>query len=248
MNSYNNTLLIISTFLAIFFIGCQTYENKEASENGALSLKDIGKDSSKFNLISGYDENNNQQKRQVRRKKKVSSRRPPTTTRKTTKKVITRRPNKVTTKRPTNPSHKYITMKYQLYRDINELRGKYYMPPLQVNTTLSTELQDYVMRYITHDKTLEPLEQLGDEVIYFCPPDTKYEPIKYWSKYSYLLNDENIELGLLDLDFTQLIWKSSTHIGCGVFGGTNGIFTYCRITPKGNIQGQYGKNVFNRDN
>uniref|UniRef100_A0A0K0EZV7 Uncharacterized protein n=1 Tax=Strongyloides venezuelensis TaxID=75913 RepID=A0A0K0EZV7_STRVS len=192
MNSYYNTVLIISIFLAIFFIGCQTYENKETSENGALSLKDIGKDSSKFNLISGYDENNNQQKRQARRKKKVPSRRPPTTTRKTTKKVITRRPNKVTTKRPTNPSYKYITMKYQLYHDINELRKKYLMPPLEVNTTLSTELQEYVMRFIQHDETLKPLEQLGDEVIYFCPPHKKYEPIKYWSEYSYLLNDENI--------------------------------------------------------
>uniref|UniRef100_A0A0K0EZV1 SCP domain-containing protein n=1 Tax=Strongyloides venezuelensis TaxID=75913 RepID=A0A0K0EZV1_STRVS len=240
MNSYNNTLLIISIFLAIFFIGCQTYENKEASENGALSLKDIGKDSSKFNLISGYDENNNQQKRQVREKKKVSSRRPPTTTRKTTKKVITKRPKK--------PSYKYIKMKYQLYRDINKLRKKYFMPLLVINKTLSIELQKYAKRFINHDKTLKPLEQLGDEMIYFCPPNTKYEPIKYWSKYSYLLNYENIEFDLLDLDFTHLIWKSSTHIGCGVFGGTNGIFTYCRITPKGNIQGQYDKNVFNRDN
>uniref|UniRef100_A0A0K0EZW2 SCP domain-containing protein n=1 Tax=Strongyloides venezuelensis TaxID=75913 RepID=A0A0K0EZW2_STRVS len=249
MNYYNNTLLVISIVLSIFSIGCQTYESKEASDKNSLlnlklndqsfSLKDIGKDSSKLNLVYGYVKNNDQRKRKVVINHiKIGPRRLSTTTRTTTKKV--------TTTKPRNPATKYIKMKYLLYRDINELRGKYNFPKLKVNLTLSIELQKYVVRFIKGDKTLKPRPPAPEDLYYFCKPGEKYDPIKFWSKDKAFLTREYIEMGTLDLFYSKLIWKSSKYIGCGVHGDVNGIATFCKITPRGNIKGQYYENVFNR--
>uniref|UniRef100_A0A0N5CAZ4 SCP domain-containing protein n=1 Tax=Strongyloides papillosus TaxID=174720 RepID=A0A0N5CAZ4_STREA len=239
MNSYSNTLLIISIFLAVSFVGCQTYENKEASEHSSLSLKNIGKDSSKFSLISGYDENNYQQKRQSSINiSRVGSEKPPTAPPTTTVKVTSRRLRV--------QADKYIKMKYKLYRDINNLRIKYHVKPLIVNMTLSIELQKFALRYAKNDKDLEPRLPAPDEIYYFCPSNEEYDPIGYWSTDKDLLTKEYIEMGILDLFFSKLIWKSSTHIGCGVYGSKFGIVTLCKITPRGNIKGQYDENVFYR--
>uniref|UniRef100_A0A0N5CAZ5 SCP domain-containing protein n=1 Tax=Strongyloides papillosus TaxID=174720 RepID=A0A0N5CAZ5_STREA len=110
--------------------------------------------------------------------------------------------------------------------------------------TLSIEFQKFAMRYIKNDITLRLPELTRDELMYFCSPHEKYYSIKYWSENKDLLTNKNIEMGFLDLFFSKFIWKPSTHIGCSVYGGTNGIFTYCRITPRGNVPEGYDENVF----
>ncbi len=50
-------------------------------------------------------------------------------------------------------------------------------------------------------------------------------------------------------NFSQLIWKSTTSVGCARCGGidknTNMFLTYvvCNFSPKGNIEGQFEQNV-----
>jgi glioma pathogenesis-related protein 2 len=51
--------------------------------------------------------------------------------------------------------------------------------------------------------------------------------------------------------FTQVVWKSSTEVGCGVAQGTassngtqfNAFYVVCQYTPPGNVQGQFPANV-----
>uniref|UniRef100_A0A0N5CAZ3 SCP domain-containing protein n=1 Tax=Strongyloides papillosus TaxID=174720 RepID=A0A0N5CAZ3_STREA len=227
-------MLIFSLFLAIFFIRCQAYENKEASEHGSLSLKDIGKESSKFNLMSGYNENKDQQKRQV----KKSS-------------VKSKSSKKVTSKKSKTASSQYIKMKYKLYNDINALRVKHSVEKLKVNVTLSKELQKYVEGLVKVVQTYKYRLLQPEDLYYIVKQGEKYDPIGFWSKDLELLSDKPISKYsyYYDLPFTKLIWKSSTHIGCGISGADNSrsryrIIVYCRISPKGNIAEKFSENVF----
>ncbi|MBE9128630.1 MULTISPECIES: CAP family protein [unclassified Coleofasciculus] len=51
--------------------------------------------------------------------------------------------------------------------------------------------------------------------------------------------------------FTQVVWKSSTQVGCGAAQGTetidgnqyNAFYVVCQYTPAGNMQGQFPDNV-----
>jgi len=43
--------------------------------------------------------------------------------------------------------------------------------------------------------------------------------------------------------FTQLVWDSSTKLGCGVAKGTGGTYVVSRYLPAGNTQGQYTQHV-----
>uniref|UniRef100_A0A0N5CAY7 SCP domain-containing protein n=1 Tax=Strongyloides papillosus TaxID=174720 RepID=A0A0N5CAY7_STREA len=248
----------------MLFIGYQAYENKEAGRNRAMSnlepndesfsSRNIINDCLMSCMINRYYENNDRQERQaIMKKKKVKSMKSTTVASKSKKKDTTKKPKEVATKKPEEFTtkkarkwrSKYLEMKYKLYDDINALREKYFKPPLQVNKSLSIELQNYVQKYIKGDKDLKPREPSPDEIYYFCSSDEEYDPIKYWSKDEHLLTYENIYDDKIDLFYTKLLWKSSTHIGCGVYGDERGIATFCKITPRGNIKGEYKENIFN---
>uniref|UniRef100_A0A0N5CAZ1 SCP domain-containing protein n=1 Tax=Strongyloides papillosus TaxID=174720 RepID=A0A0N5CAZ1_STREA len=167
---------------------------------------------------------------------RTTTRKVTTTARTTMKKVTTTARTtmkKVTFTKPSSPAVKYIKMKYKLYRDINALRAKYFMPELKVDVTQSKELQKFAEKFIKGDRTLKPPSLAKEDLFYFCEPGEKYDPIKYWSEIVELLTNKYFNKVALDLFYTKLICKSSTHIGCGVYGGVIGIFTYCKITQRG---------------
>lgn len=44
--------------------------------------------------------------------------------------------------------------------------------------------------------------------------------------------------------FTQLVWKTTTTVGCGrKLCGTRGWFVVCEYWPRGNVGGEYGEEV-----
>ncbi len=45
--------------------------------------------------------------------------------------------------------------------------------------------------------------------------------------------------------FTQVVWKDTTDVGCGISISSSGrIYGVCNYTPQGNFKGEFGKNVF----
>lgn len=61
---------------------------------------------------------------------------------------------------------------------------------------------------------------------------------------SYGKSDPGLSLELFG-HFTQVVWKDSTHVGCGSAKCDNlGYYmTVCNYSPPGNVRGAYGDNV-----
>lgn len=43
--------------------------------------------------------------------------------------------------------------------------------------------------------------------------------------------------------WTQVVWKSTTAVGCGAARCSFGSFVVCRYSPPGNVMGQFAQNV-----
>lgn len=43
--------------------------------------------------------------------------------------------------------------------------------------------------------------------------------------------------------FTQVVWKGSKSVGCGIAQSSKGTYTVCQYKPAGNFQGAFEKNV-----
>ena len=65
------------------------------------------------------------------------------------------------------------------------------------------------------------------------------------SLYDY--NNPEAEFNLVSLHFTQIVWKSTTEIGCGYRTDCGGDWPYvsvCQYNPPGNVIGDFADNVF----
>lgn len=75
--------------------------------------------------------------------------------------------------------------------------------------------------------------------------------IQEWTEPGLQISFDNQTITDLDpmiLEFTQLIWKNSTQLGCGRTNcaGQNGVpgwFVVCEFSPRGNVVGMFEENV-----
>uniref|UniRef100_A0A0N5BL48 SCP domain-containing protein n=1 Tax=Strongyloides papillosus TaxID=174720 RepID=A0A0N5BL48_STREA len=145
---------------------------------------------------------------------------------------------------------KYAREKSKLITLINALRRHYYSKELDVSFTLTSRAQklaDILSKH--HNWTMNANESSYGVVLYYTESREKYNAFHFWSRGIEKIRYEDLE-NTVPPDFGQLVWASSKEIGCGISEGKpdSDILTVCLIYPKGNIPGQYSKNIRNELN
>ncbi|MEO6012484.1 MAG: CAP family protein [Devosia sp.] len=121
----------------------------------------------------------------------------------------------------------------------NALRAKHGVPPLSWSGKLAATAQEWANACVFEHRTGSGLgENLaqGDGF-----------PM------SQFVNDWYNEIGQYDFNnpgfsdgtghFTQVVWKSTKHVGCGVAQCSGGALLVCNYSPAGNLEGAYPENV-----
>jgi len=119
----------------------------------------------------------------------------------------------------------------------NHFRKQHHAAPL----TWSDELAEYAEKHAAHCHFKHSFGPYGENLAAGYP--TAAAAIQGWysesSQYSY----NHPEFSHTTGHFTQLIWKSSTQIGCALVScngenGTPGKFLVCEYNPPGNVVGE----------
>uniref|UniRef100_A0A0N5CI87 SCP domain-containing protein n=1 Tax=Strongyloides papillosus TaxID=174720 RepID=A0A0N5CI87_STREA len=128
---------------------------------------------------------------------------------------------------------------------INALRLEHGIPLLTYDWELSDKAQRHSDKYANKREvhfynnssigTLIYRHNFGDDI----------NPLTMWTIDKILVNYTKPDSTPPYLTYTQLIWKSTTKIGCGISDSNSnqGILVLCLFYPKGNIPRQYGKNI-----
>ena len=142
------------------------------------------------------------------------------------------------------------TVRKDLLNRHNLYRSKHQAPNLQRLSSLESIAQSYSRKlvslgYLVHSSNTLNGQYIGENLymgynagyLGTSPVDSWYEEI---SKYSFAKSDYIKGTG----HFTQVVWKNSKQLGCGVACGSN---DYCYVTcnyyPGGNYLGEFRENV-----
>ena len=87
-------------------------------------------------------------------------------------------------------------------------------------------------------------EELGENLYYGLNSDyAGTGPVDVWYK-----GEEQLGMKERTGHFTQLVWKNTKEIGCGIFqDAEGGYYVICKYYPAGNYFGEYIKNAFPRE-
>ncbi|CEF66626.1 CAP domain-containing protein [Strongyloides ratti] len=187
--------------------------------------------------------------------KTTTKKRPIITTRKQTQtpKKTTRRQTQApikTTRGPTqtpkitSPSHTKVPtvtpkhdpnaiLKNHLLEEINNYRARHQVPKLMVSDELEKAAQKHAEKMAEAGRE-EPDTDMtygGNVISLIKLPETA---VKHW--YHTIINYDfaQKEINHLNIEFVNLVWKSTTHIGCGVAKekSLSIIFISCKFNPK----------------
>uniref|UniRef100_A0A0N5BL47 SCP domain-containing protein n=1 Tax=Strongyloides papillosus TaxID=174720 RepID=A0A0N5BL47_STREA len=152
-----------------------------------------------------------------------------------------------TTRRTTTTAKfdKYAEFKSELISDINLLRQDYQAPRLNVSTYLTKKAQKYADESVKENKRKIVIKsQSFGALTYFNESIHQYSAINEWIKGHDDFDYNNLEK-TVSRNFSQLVWYSSTKIGCGFSeqSKNRNVVIICLISPKGNVQGKFKENI-----
>jgi len=132
----------------------------------------------------------------------------------------------------------------RLYNSINSLRAKHTVASLKWNRTL-TEMADYfATRILTATNAFDIDESEGINFFIGGPQrPTASFVADTWYNESFFYDFNNPGYNAIYLNFTQLIWKSSTSVGFGLYTANNHTAVVAKFYPPGNIRGKFRQNV-----
>jgi uncharacterized protein YkwD len=122
----------------------------------------------------------------------------------------------------------------------NQLRAAHCVAPLQWDARLASTAQAWANNCKFEHSSNGLGENLAIGTSGYFPPDTQvqnwYDEIK---DYNFSNGGFSMQTG----HFTQVIWRSTTHVGCGVAQCSGQDLLVCNYSPPGNYQGQFQQNV-----
>uniref|UniRef100_A0A0K8RIA5 Putative antigen 5 protein n=1 Tax=Ixodes ricinus TaxID=34613 RepID=A0A0K8RIA5_IXORI len=151
---------------------------------------------------------------------------------------------------PKNENHRF----HQLCRhEHNKYRKLHHVNILRTNSTLYIKARgwaSYLSKLdITTDVPHEYTPGIGENIYWMTnaqKPYTQYaeKAVQYWYAENKYYNYDTGRFSPNTAHFTQMVWKSTTQVGCGYnVSRTLTLFVVCKCFPQGNIAGQYQSNV-----
>uniref|UniRef100_A0A0N5BQW6 SCP domain-containing protein n=1 Tax=Strongyloides papillosus TaxID=174720 RepID=A0A0N5BQW6_STREA len=214
----------------------------EVKENEYLGKREVSKKEEKKVVKKKKSKKSSNKKKPS--KKKIKKPKSSTTTKSTTITSTTT----ISTTTTTKPDE-FGERKSQVYKKIDDLRFNYRAKKLIINDELAKLAQNLSDR--TASGRLKRFKNVSNKnnslgaVVYQVKTSDEYNPFTKWTLGAPFIDYNNPEKYPAGGDFTQLIWSSTTHIGCGISKtpSKSKIVTICLLYPKGNINGQFAKNI-----
>lgn len=130
----------------------------------------------------------------------------------------------------------------ELLKSHNDVRAHRQIPPLQWSPRLADEAHAWAERLsamgaLQHDRS----RRIGQNL--FVSYNEAKRPsfvVGKWAEESQFYDERRFRCAAGEVcgHFTQIIWRSTKQLGCGVADGKNGEFWVCFYSPPGNIVGE----------
>uniref|UniRef100_A0AAF5D732 SCP domain-containing protein n=2 Tax=Strongyloides stercoralis TaxID=6248 RepID=A0AAF5D732_STRER len=137
-------------------------------------------------------------------------------------------------------------MKRRLYQQTNDYRGLHGVPHLHVNNSLANEAQWYAHQLVKTNKFAHDSRNRANgwgENLAMGSPSIAHLAVKWWydeiKAYNFSKPGFKRETG----HFTQLVWKNTKQVGCGVASNLTFVYVVCKYYPPGNNLNHFPDNV-----
>ncbi len=114
-------------------------------------------------------------------------------------------------------------------------------PPLEWSDELSRKAQDFANQIVSNPLLTHNTYGYGQNLYYTRDTSRIVNAVHYWSReqiyyYGQVINDSNL---IYFRHYTNIIWKDTRRIGCGLARLKSGIYVLvCFYDPKGNVPGE----------
>lgn len=156
----------------------------------------------------------------------------------------------VTTFHVSAQSTDLATFRQEALSKHNILRKRHGSPALTEDSKLTNLAQDWAEQLARTGKMQHrPNSQYGENIYYGWSSRPGFDvngeaPVQAWYDEVKDYNYNNPGFSGRTGHFTQVVWKSSTQLGCGKAKSSDGkVFVVCNYNPPGNYQGQFPQNV-----
>jgi uncharacterized protein YkwD len=123
----------------------------------------------------------------------------------------------------------------------NSYRGRHCVPALTWSARLAASAQQWANRC---DFNHEGRTPYGENLFWgtagaFSPQSAVVSWYEEIEEHNFSNPDFSEQTG----HFTQVVWRTSKQLGCGVASCRGNHFWVCRYSPPGNVSGQFGRNA-----
>lgn len=140
----------------------------------------------------------------------------------------------------------FTSLHYQCLRSINNYRKSHNIP----DVSLSLDCCEHSIEranYVLEANSIETLEAYYGESVYICNDDdidcSIPSVINGWYLEGKMYNYADPGFNSKTANYTQIIWKNSTHVGCAFLKADGKTIFVVNYFPPGNKRGQFATNV-----